>query len=187
MIDKVEHSAYQLMKAGDYEGDVRLLQSIENIDSEYALLTLGWIYHFGKYGAKNSELAAFYYRKASDLGCGAGAFELGRLLYEKGDFIEARQAFAKGTESGSIQCIAWHGLMMAKGKGGTINLEEGISSLKIAASQGQLVAKMALYEIELESTHSLPRRFVIYCKIIFLAFITIIESLRNPWSERAYR
>lgn len=182
-----EQNAYQALEAGNYEDAVRILKPMADRDSSYALLSLGWIYDSGKVGNRNTELAAHYYNRAASLGHSAGSFELGRLRYEEGKLAESRALFADGGKNGNIQCQAWHGLMMAKGEGGEKNLNEASIILKLAASKGQLVAKRALYAIELDTADSMFSRISIYVKILWLSAITIYETLKNPYSDRGYR
>jgi TPR repeat protein len=182
-----EQNAYQALESGNYEDAVRILKPMADRDSSYALLSLGWIYDSGKIGNRNTELAAHYYSKAASLGHSAGSFELGRLRYEEGRLDESRALFADGGKSGNIQCQAWHGLMMAKGEGGEKNLDEASIILRLAASKGQLVAKRALYTIELNSTDSVIARISIYLKILLLSVVTVYETLKNPYSDRGYR
>jgi TPR repeat protein len=179
--------AVQLLDAGDYESAVPILQSMANQNSPYALLSLGWIYDSGKICNRDAELAALCYRRAAALGDSAGSFELGRLLYDEGKFVESREVFIEGGESGNIQCLAWYGYMMSKGEGGEKNIEESVAILRCAATKGQTFAKRVLYKIELDAANSLFSRVAIYGKILWLSVIAIKETLKDPYSDRGYR
>lgn len=182
-----ERIAAQAMDAGNFEEAVRILELLAEQNSHYALLSLGWIFDSGKSGKRNAELAAIYYGRAAALGDGAGFFELGRLFYDEGKLVEARHAFEEGRGIGNIQCSSWYGLMMAKGEGGEKNIQEAMAILRLASNEGQLVARRALYEIELNSTKSILRKSVIYCKICWAALSAVIEALKDPYSVRGYR
>ncbi|MFA6032633.1 MAG: hypothetical protein WC889_07015 [Myxococcota bacterium] len=179
--------AAQLLRLGKYESAARALQPMADKNYPYALLSLGWIYDSGNLGNRDASLAKFYYEKAANLGIGAGYFELARLLYDEGTFSESRILFAKGAESGNIQCLAWYGAMMANGEGGKEDRENAVVILKAAANKGQLLAKRRLLAIELDTADSIFSRVKIYIKIFILSFVTVYEALKNPYSDRGYR
>lgn len=182
-----EAQVVELLRLKKYESAALVLQPMAEKENPYALLSLGWLYDSGYLGKKDIALAKFYYQKAADLGIGAGCFELARLLYDESDFYASRIIFAKGVETGNIQCLAWYGAMMADGEGGVVDHKNAYVVLKAAADRGQLLAKRKLLSIELNSTNSIFQRFVLHAKIFLLSLVTVYDTLRDPYSDRGYR
>ncbi|WP_158013840.1 tetratricopeptide repeat protein [Sphingomonas sanxanigenens] len=186
-VGDLEKTAYKLIKNGDYEAAVKVLITLSELDSSYALLSLGWIYDSGKIGISDSRRAAKYYEKAAMLGSGSGFFELGRLRYDEGNLVESRRIFSDGSNIGDIRCLAWYGSMMAKGEGGEKNVEEAIKILEVASEGGQLIAKRVLIGLKIDSSDSLLMKLFLYMKIIPLSLLAVYEAIRDPYSDRGYR
>src|SRR5438132_1122261 len=110
--------ADQAMEAGDYEQAVRLLSPLAERNSEYALLTLGWIYETGAIGTPTQDVARSFYERAASLGSAAACFSLGRIFYRDGEYAQAREVYRAGAERGDIACMSELGRMMVEGRGG---------------------------------------------------------------------
>src|SRR5688500_3887057 len=99
-----EQLAARAMEAGAYEEAVRVLLPLAVRNSEYALLTLGWIYETGALGAPDEDAALSYYEHAAAQG-GASAYPyLGWLRWGKGEVMQARAAFEAGARLGNDEC-----------------------------------------------------------------------------------
>lgn len=186
IVDEQIH-AWQLLKSGDYEAAEPLLKSMAERNSHYAMLCLGWLYDSGKVGDPDPEIAKFYYKMVADAGVNSGRFELARVLYDEGQFVDSRKLFAEGKEDGCIQCLAWLGTMMARGEGGGKNTEEALILLERAASEGQLIAIRNLLLIKIQKSRSPFARIRIYFKILCYSFVAGYEYWKDPYSIRGYR
>src|SRR4051794_19073312 len=91
-----ERLAWQAIEAGAYEEAVRLLRPMAERNSEWALLTLGWIYETGATGTADKEAARIFYEDAASQGGATACLYLGRLLWRDAQDIEARAAFERG-------------------------------------------------------------------------------------------
>ena len=99
-----EFRAGQAIKAGDYDQAVRLLRSLAERDSAYALVTLGWIYETGATGASDKQAARSFYEHASAQGDATACLYLGRFLWREGQEVEARKAFERGAQLHNEEC-----------------------------------------------------------------------------------
>jgi TPR repeat protein len=101
---RVEQLAAEAAERGDYEEAVRLLRPLAERNSEYALLTLGWICEVGGLGAPDEEAAKVYYEQAAGRGSATAYLYLGRLLRSRGEQMLARAAFEAGARLGDDEC-----------------------------------------------------------------------------------
>lgn len=99
-----EQLAAQAIEAGAYEEAVRLLQPLADGNSEYALLSLGWIAETGAIGSVDRDKARSYYERAADGGSASAYLYLGLLLLRSGEDTRARAAFARGADLNSDEC-----------------------------------------------------------------------------------
>jgi TPR repeat protein len=99
-----ERLAWQAIEAGAYEEAVRLLRPMAERNSEWALLTLGWIYETGATGTADKEAARIFYEDAASQGGATACLYLGRLLWRDAQDIEARAAFERGAQLGDAEC-----------------------------------------------------------------------------------
>lgn len=99
-----EYLAGQAVEAGAYEEAVRLLLPLAERHSEYALLTLGWIYETGATGPSNRDVARSYYEGAAAQGSASAYHYLGWLLQEGGEEVQARAAFERGAQLDNDDC-----------------------------------------------------------------------------------
>jgi len=99
-----ENLAAQAMEARAYEEAVRLLRPLAERNSEYALLSLGWIYETGATGAADRDAARSLYETAALQGSASANFYLGSLLLRAGDETKAREAFECGVQLNDDDC-----------------------------------------------------------------------------------
>ena len=96
--------AGQAIEARAYDEAVRLLKPLAERNSEYALLTLGWIYETGATGTPDKDAARSFYEHAVSQGSATACLYLGWLLSKEGDQKAARTAFERGAELGNDEC-----------------------------------------------------------------------------------
>jgi TPR repeat protein len=96
--------AGQAIEAHAYDEAVRLLRPLAERNSEYALLTLGWIYETGATGTPNKDAARSFYEHAASQGSATACLYLGWLLSKEGDEETARTAFERGVDLGNDEC-----------------------------------------------------------------------------------
>jgi TPR repeat protein len=99
-----EQLAARAVEAGAYEEALRALLPLAERNSEYALLTVGWIYETGAIGLPDKEAAQTYYERAAANGTISAYLNLGWLLLEKGQEMQARAAFETGAKLGNGEC-----------------------------------------------------------------------------------
>ena len=102
--DDDEQLAARAVEQRAYEDAVRLLRPLAERNSEYALLTLGWIYETGATGAPDKEAARSLYEHAVSQGSSTACLYLGWLLLKDGKEVEARAAFERGAQRNSGEC-----------------------------------------------------------------------------------
>ncbi len=179
-----EQLAAQAIETGDYEEAARLLRPLAERNSEYALLSLGWIYETGATGASDKDAARLYYERAAAEGSASGYFELGRLLLGQGEESQARAAFEAGAERGDIPSMSKLGRMMVEGRGGPTVIDAGSSWLEIAAAQGHIFAQRTLLGIDERNAKSVFKKLSVKRKIASLAIEGAIEMLKDPHSDK---
>jgi TPR repeat protein len=101
--DDEQHAA-RALEAGNYEEAARILRSLAERNSQYALLSLGWIYETGAIGDLDKERARLYYERAAAEGSASACLYLGRLLLGNGEDKEARVAFEAGAKLDNDEC-----------------------------------------------------------------------------------
>jgi TPR repeat protein len=99
-----EFLAGQAIEAGAYEEAVRLLRPLAERNSEYALLTLGWIYETGATGTPDKDAARSFYEHAVSQGSATAYRYLGWLLFSDGQETDARAAFERGAQLNNDEC-----------------------------------------------------------------------------------
>ena len=179
-----EQLAWQAMEAGAYDRAVRLLLPLTQHNSEWALLTLGWIYETGAAASPDVDAALSLYTRAVEQGSAAACFDLGRVLLARGEEVSARSAFKKGAERGDFPAMTELGRMLLHGRGGPSNAEEGWNWVERAAEQGNLFAQRTLLAIEDDNAHSITAKFFVKLKILRLALKGGREIARDPYSDK---
>lgn len=183
---EIENFAAEAIKTENYSEARRLLEPLAKANSEYALLTLGWIHESGKGAPLDYSLAATYYDQATKIGCLEAFSSLGRVLWADNKLKEAREKFKEGAELGNLGCMAWFGIMVFSGKGGAVDLENGILWINAAAEKGHFAAKGQVLIIEKNQSKSIFRHIVYHFKRIFLALRVAKEYLHNPYSNKVF-
>lgn len=172
------------MEAGNYDEAVRLLTPLAHRNSEYALLSLGWIYETGATAAPDKDAALSFYARAASRGSAAGCFDLGRLLLVLGEETKARSAFQAGAEKGDVPSMSELGRMLLEGRGDPSNAEEGWNWVERAAAQGHIFAQRTLLAIEDDSARSIIEKLSVKLKILRLALKGGREIWRDRYSEK---
>ena len=99
-----EQLAAQALERGDYAHAIRLLLPLAESNSEYALLTLGWIHEKGVTGPPNDQAARSYYELAASAGSAEAYYYLGWLFLRGGHEDEAQAAFERGAQLNNDSC-----------------------------------------------------------------------------------
>jgi hypothetical protein len=175
-----EQLAWQAMEAGSYDEAVRHLKPLVARNSEWALLSLGWIYETGATAPPDKDEALSLYARAASQGSAAGCYDLGRIHLARGDEASARSAFRTGAERGDLPSMAELGRMLLRGRGGPSNAEEGWNLVARAAAQGHVFAQRTLLAIEEENARSFIERSFVKLRIIRLA----LKGGREVWRDR---
>jgi len=180
----VERLAAQAIDEGACEEAIRLLLPLAERNSEYALLTLGWIYEIGATGSSDMDVARSYYERAAAEGSAAAYLDLGRILLAQGDESGARSAFQAGAERGDIPCMSKLGRMMVEGRGGRTDVAAGSAWLEGAAAQGHVFAQRTLLGIKLRNSDSVVEKLSLNIRIAALAKKGAKEMLKDPRSDK---
>lgn len=99
-----ERLAAQAMEERAYEKAVRLLRPLADRNSEYALLSLGWIYETGAAGVSDKDAARTFYEQAASQGSATAYLYLGWLLLKSGEELKAQTAFERGAQLNNDEC-----------------------------------------------------------------------------------
>jgi uncharacterized protein len=183
-VSNAEQAAATAIRSKNYDVAVRLLLPLADKQSEYALLSLGWIFEMGASGAIDMDKAQLYYQRAAAQGADSAYFKLGHVYLSQSEEKLARSAFEAGAELGDIASMSKLGRMMLEGRGGEVNLEGGSLWLKKAASQGHIFAERFLLGYELHEAKSIYKKLSAKMKIASLAKRGAIEMLKNPRSDK---
>lgn len=176
--------AGRAIEDGAYDEAVRLLRPLAERNSEYALLTLGWIYETGATGPPDKEAARSCYEQAVAQGSPAAHLKLGRLLLKEGEETQARATFEEGAKDGNVPCMARLGKMMVEGRGGPTDLHAGIEWLERAAAEGHIFGQRTLLAIEERNAKSLLEKLSIKKRIAALVAKGAKEMLKDPGSDK---
>ncbi|MES2452031.1 MAG: tetratricopeptide repeat protein [Pseudomonadota bacterium] len=179
-----EKKAAIMLEAGDYRKAVDILKPLADEGSQYALMSLGWIYETGAIGDPDVEAARVSYERAVESGSAAASFDLGRLLSGQGNDVKARLAFEVGAERNDIACMARLGRMMVEGRGGPADTSAGMTWLERAASAGHIHAQRTILGIKEGNAKSVFERLSIKREIAALAAKGASEAARNPHSDK---
>jgi TPR repeat protein len=178
--------AAKAIEAEDFAEACRLLEPLIASDSEYALMSLGWMHEAGRVIPSDRKLAASLYARASKIGCLEAFNALGRVHRNDGEFTEARKAFQAGAELGNLGSMCWLGAMMIWGQGGPIDTENGSVWLNRAADKGHLAAKGQLLILERQNSKSIFRHLIYFFKWISLGLRGYREYTTDPYSGKVF-
>jgi TPR repeat protein len=184
---RIEALAHAAGDAGNSEEAERLLRPLAERDSEYALLTLGWIYERGATGAADKQAARRHYERAAAQGSAAAYFQLGRLFWFECEIERARAAYAAGAELGDIACMHRVGRMMVEGRGGPAEPAAGREWLEKAAAQGHFFGRRMLLHLEARQAGSVFKRLFVGLKVLILAARAAAAMAKDPRSDRLRR
>jgi TPR repeat protein len=179
-----EQLAARAIENQAYEEAIRLLRPLAESNSEYALLSLGWLYETGAVGDPDREAARLHYKRAADNGSAPACFELGRLLSRQGEEVQARLAFETGAERGDVPSMSRLGRMMVEGRGGPTDSRAGSAWLEKAAAEGHILAQRTLLGIEERNAQSVFEKLSVKMKIASLAKKGAGEMLKDPSSDK---
>jgi len=126
----------------DFQSAVEHMEKLADLGSASALGEIGWIYHSGQIGTPDLLLAKKYYERAIKAGNTSVSGNMGLLLLEEGEKIQARDAFLRGAEDGQPSCMYQLSRMLRNGDGGTIDVKQADIWLSKAAAQGHLVSQL---------------------------------------------
>ena len=180
---EIETLAYRAVESGNFLEAQRLLEPLASRNSEYALMTLGWIHEAGG-TPSDRELALSFYERASQIGCEPALIFVGRLLREDGNFAEARRVYQIGALKGNLGCMCWLGDMMLAGEGGPLDAESGELWINVAARKGHFIAKRKLLHINLLKSRSTFKYVSYYIKLSFLICASTKFFHSDPYSDK---
>jgi uncharacterized protein len=186
MSESITLQAYKEIKHKNYNEAIRILKPLADKNSEYALLSLGWIYDQATNTESSKSLAREYYRRASMLGCNDADYHLGWHFYDNSDHVAAKNAFSAGASNHHLGCMSMLGKILIEDSKSTSDIQEGLFWIKKAASEGHFFAKRKLFSIELQNTASFWKRILIRTRIIFLAKKGMKEYLKDPNSDKIF-
>jgi TPR repeat protein len=178
--------AFEAVEAKNYPEALRLLEPLIERDSEYALMTLGWMHENAKGVPSNMKLAESLYQRATEIGCLEAYNCLGLVLRKEGEFVRARNAYMEGAKLGNLGSMTWLGAMMVWEQGGPKDIENGKLWLTAAAEAGHFYAKALLLTLERENSRSIFRHCNFYFKRILLGLRSGKEYYVDPYSEKIF-
>lgn len=93
---EIEHLAHEAMQREDFVQAERLLKSLENGESDYALTSLGWMHENGYLGARNNKIARMYFERAIAIGSASAHLQMALLLANENKLQETCEVIDKG-------------------------------------------------------------------------------------------
>ena len=94
--DEIEHLAYEAMQREDFDLAEGLFKSLENEESDYALISLGWMHENGHLGARNNKLARTYFERALAMGNRNAHLKMALILANENKLRESLEIIDKG-------------------------------------------------------------------------------------------
>jgi uncharacterized protein len=185
-IEESEIYAAELVERKEYHEAERLLISLADQDSAYAMMALAWIYENGYLNGENVKAAQYYYDRAISHGRTDAYFGLGHLLLGNGRESEARKVFERGAEKGHVGCIGELGWIQVNGTGGDVLEAEGQKKLEEASSRGHLLAQSRIVRLELSRRPSLIKRIELLKRRASIMWKTFFELYKNKNSDKVW-
>lgn len=185
-INESELRAAQLIERREFREAERLLTSLAEEGSVYALMALAWINKNGCTGKKDTEAARWFYEQAISRGSTDAPLDLGLLLLKEGRQGEARMVFEKGAEKGNTGCRVELGSMLANGAGGDNRRAEGRRMLEKASEEGHILAQRRIISLDLSEKPSLTKKISLLGRILMLGWKTFFEVYRNRRSDKIW-
>jgi TPR repeat protein len=93
---EIEHLAYEAMQREDFVQAERLLKSLKNGESDYALTSLGWMHENGYLGARSNKIARTYFERAMAIGSANAHLQMALLLANENKLRESCEVIDKG-------------------------------------------------------------------------------------------
>ena len=103
--DEIEYLAYEAMQREDFGLAERLFKSLEIGESDYALISLGWMHQNGYLGTQNSKLARTYFERALVLGSGNAHLQMAIILANENKLRESVEIIDKGMKIDNKECV----------------------------------------------------------------------------------
>lgn len=185
-IEQSEQHAAKLIEREEFHEAERLLISLTDQGSAYAMMALAWIYENGCLDGKNIKAAQHYYERASFHGRIDADFGLGHLLLEDRRESEARAVFERGAERGHIGCIGELGWMQVNGIGGDIREAEGREMLEEASSHGHLLAQGRIVSLTLSKRPSFSKKIGLLKRRAIITWKSFLELYKNKNSDKIW-
>jgi uncharacterized protein len=175
---EAEMSAYAALENTNYRQAFLTLSPHAAHDSEFTLINLGWLYHTGAGGETNKNLAYACFERAAATGSAKANYLVGFFKIQKGEEDAARATFFKGSMMEHLPSMSKLGEMMIDGRGGPININEGMHYLTRAAKRGHIASKLRLVRTKVKATTSIFR------KIIFsFGYFPLLKDLLHQLSK----
>jgi TPR repeat protein len=189
-LKETESLAREAIDNGDYRHAFALLNPYAANDSEYVLMTLGWLYHTGKGGVTDGDLALSFYKRAAAIGRQDSHYYIGTLELSRGHLEAARAAFGEGASQEDWASMSMLGEMMIAGRGGPEQVAEGIRILTSSADQGHIMSREKLLRRELHLTHNPFKKIIIIIKLLSLILTMVkvtLQDVNSPRTTEFYR
>ena len=185
-IEESELYAAELIDREEFPEAERLLASLADEGSVYALMALAWIYENGCLGSKNVRFAQYYYEQAISRESTDALLHLGLLLLSEDRKVEAQMAFERGAEKGHIGCSVELGWMLANGFGGPTRITEGREILEKASNKGHLFAQRRIISLDLAENPRFIKKISILRNLLVVAWKMAREIYRNRRSDKIW-
>ena len=128
--DPLLQIAISAIEAGDFEASFTMVKKLAGRGDALAQHFLGWHYHKGLGVQQDDTKAAYWWRKAADLGIGEAQQGLG-WAYEHGrgvtcDLLEAYRWYSEAIRSGDVEARESLSALSGKLSSAQIKLAEGL-------------------------------------------------------------
>ncbi len=179
---EAEFLAIEAFESKDYRKAFELLAPHQEVDAEYTLTTLGWLHETELGGVSDLDLARSLYLRSAKIGSADAYYRIGWLEQKEGNDEAARAAFALGAAAANFPSMTRLGEMMVQGQGGPIDFDQGMSFLKRAADQGQIVARIELARAGIKAENNQLKRLWFRIKSSEIIIDIIKEFIRDKKS-----
>ena len=185
-LEESELYAAKLIEREEYHEAERLLSSLADQGSIYALSALAWIAENGCTGPKDLKGAEYLYEQAISRGNTDAILDLGLLLLKGDRQNEAKIVFERGAELGSLGCTVELGWMLANGTGPGTRKEEGRKMLEEASNRGHVFAQRRLISLDLSDNPNLIKRIGLFGRLLVVAWKAFFEIYRDRRSNKIW-
>lgn len=182
----LDNIAAQEIERKNYQKAFIILKSQMPPESEYTLLTLGWLYRAAVVGIEDKTLARLYYQRAGKLGSIEAHFQIGMIELGQNNSEAARAAFQEGARLEHLPSTSQLAEMMIEGQGGSVEIERGMKLLIYCAERGHILSKVRLLKIDLNATHNIFTRAFKRLKYIIIIIELIREITRGTQPSNYY-